>query len=693
MKATGTATAERKLNHLANETSPYLRQHATNPVDWYPWGEEALQKAKDEDKPIFLSIGYSSCHWCHVMEEESFRDDEVAALLNANFVPIKVDREERPDLDAAFMAAAQALTGNLGWPLNLILTPDKKPFFAATYLPKSPSRGMMGLTTLLPTIAEFWKDRRDEVTATSEKVMEAMTAEGASTAGGGLGEEVLFDAFQRSMEAFDERFGGFGTAPKFPTPHRLTFLLRYWARTGDQKALWMADRTLEEMRKGGIYDQLGKGFHRYSTDQAWTVPHFEKMLYDQALLAMAYLECWQATEKKEHAATAREVLDYVLENLTSADGGFFSSEDADSEGEEGKYYYWRLDELSEVLSPEEIELAERYFGISQKGNVREGEHGHILGKNVLRLASPDALSEPRFDEVRKKLLAAREKRVRPGKDDKVMTDWNGLMIAAMARGGAVLRDDKYVAAAARAAERALDKMRTEDGTLAHVLRGGGSRIPGFLDDQAFMAWGLIELFQAAQDPRWLREAIDLVKAMDKRFWDDGAGGYFQTAEGQPDVVRRRKDIYDGALPSGNSVALLDLAVLYRITEEPHLKERAEALIEAFSGTVFRAPEQYAQFLNAVDFKLGPSYSIIIAGKKGRDDTGTFFRELSTKFVPNKVVLLAEPGSGGDAVRSLSPLVQGQAMIDGKAAAHVCTETACLPETDDPQRFVELLRRD
>ncbi|MDW5563622.1 MAG: thioredoxin domain-containing protein [Methanomassiliicoccus sp.] len=684
-----TAT-DRGPNHLIGEKSPYLRQHANNPVDWYPWGNEAFQRARELDRPIFLSIGYSSCHWCHVMEKESFEDEEVAKLLNDSFVSIKVDREERPDVDSTYMTAAQLLSGGGGWPLTVILTPDLRPFFAATYLPKDSKMSMTGLTVLLPTIAEFWQTRREELEESSARVLEAMREAGGSTAGGSMGEENLMATFQNLMEAFDERYGGFGRAPKFPTPHRLTFLLRYWNRTSDPKALWMADRTLEAMRNGGMYDQLGGGFHRYSTDQAWLVPHFEKMLYDQALLAIAYIEGWQATGKEDHASTAREVLDYVLDRLTSPEGGFCSAEDADSEGEEGRFYFWTEGQAAAVLDPPALSAAHRLFGLSQEGNVREGLWGELGGRNVLRLASPEGRSDPLYLAIRSKLLSAREKRSRPGLDDKVLADWNGLMIAAMARGAAAFDEERYLQAARRAAELVLDRMRSSDGVLLHMYRDGAAPVPGFLDDHAFMAWGLLELFQADQDLRWLEEAIIITEQMIARFWDRKEGGFFQ-AEASDERMPRLKDVYDGALPSGNSIAILDLLTLYRITEEPDLLEKADAAVSALSGAVFGSPENHAQLMNAIDFRVGPSYSIVISGHGGSPDTTLFFKALAPRFVPNKVVLLNEPGPPGERLGRISPLAQGQGMHEGRAVAHLCTEQACLQETADPETFASLLR--
>ncbi len=673
---------------MLGEKSPYLRQHAYNPVDWYPWGDEALDLSVQLDRPIFLSIGYSSCHWCHVMERESFEDQEVASYINDNFIPIKVDREERPDLDATYMAAAQLLHGGGGWPLTLVLTPQRRPFFAATYLPKRAKGGMLGLLDLLPTIMRYWKERRGEVEETSEKVLWALKEQQRYRAGGDLGEEVLISAFQSLLDNYDEAHGGFGRAPKFPTPHRLTFLLRYWYRSGDERARDMAVDTLEAMRQGGIFDQLAFGFHRYSTDERWMLPHFEKMLYDQALLALAYVEAWQATGRDVLAQTARQTLDYVLGTLTTAQGGFCSAEDADSEGEEGKYYLWTMSEVRDAVGAENAGIAQELFGLEVLGNVGAGIRGELEGKNVLHLTNLDAMSGPRFEEIRNKLLKARQDRARPLMDDKVMSDWNGLMIAALARTGWALRERRYVEAARRAANMVLTSMRTEEGVLLHV--GSTRGVAGFLDDHAFMAWGLLELFQADQDPRWLRASMELMDAMLDRFWDDEGGGFFQTDASSNDVLHRQKEVYDGALPSGNSVALQVLLTLYRITEDESLMRRAEQLIAAFSGSIFRYPENFAHFLCALDMKLGPFFSVVISGHNENADTISFIDALSSEYLPNKIVMVVDPGERGDRIRDLSPVVREYGMLEGRAAAHACTRTGCLQGTDDPQTLVELL---
>lgn len=667
----------RKANRLAGERSPYLLQHADNPVDWYPWGDEAFRRAAEEDKPVFLSIGYSSCHWCHVMEEESFEDEEVAALLNRDFISIKVDREERPDVDATYMTAAQMISGGGGWPLTLFLTPERRPFFAATYLPKDAKYGMAGLTTVLPAIVQFWKERREEIEETSGKVVEALRAHATAAAGGDLGEEALLEAFNRLRASFDREHGGFGGAPKFPTPHRLTFLLRYWKRTGEAEALDMVERTLDAMRREGIYDHLGGGFHRYSTDPFWLVPHFEKMLYDQALLLMAYAEGWQATGHRKYERAAREITDYVLGRMTSPQGGFFSAEDADSEGEEGKYYVWTREELASFLAPDELEAAVAAFGLTAEGNLREGP-GALEGRNVLRLAGEMTEAAER---AARKMLARREERPPPFKDDKVMADWNGLMIAALAKAYGAWRDARHGDAARAAAEFVLDRMR-QDGRLMHVHRDGSSAVPAFLDDHAFLAWGLLELYAADPRTRWLEEAIALADTMLAEFADP-RGGFFQSGRGEG-AVAPVKEVYDGAVPSGNSVALLVLLLLHRITGREEYRRAAEGTVTALSGAVFRAPDHHAQFLNAVDLMLGPSAEVVLAGP--REGIEPFLTELGKGFVPNKVVVHA---SGDRRIGELSPLVQGRS-AEGAPMAHVCTGRTCRPPTGDPAVMVRLL---
>ncbi|HEX9596819.1 MAG TPA: thioredoxin domain-containing protein, partial [Anaerolineales bacterium] len=506
-----------EFNRLIFEKSPYLLQHARNPVDWYAWGPEAFEKARAGDKPVFLSIGYSTCHWCHVMAHESFEDTTVARLMNEAFVCIKVDREERPDVDQIYMSVCQAMTGSGGWPLTVIMAPDKRPFFAGTYFPKKSMHQRIGMTELVPRVADLWRNQRASLLENANKMMDFLKDNANPKAGDPLGAEVLNQAFQQLSGRYDSQFGGFGQAPKFPSPHNFTFLLRYWQRTQEPSALQMVENTLQQMRLGGIYDHVGFGFHRYSTDSQWLLPHFEKMLYDQALLALAYLETFQATGKPEYAATAREIFTYVLRDMTSPEGGFYSAEDADSEGEEGLFYLWREDELRDVLGEEDGDWVITRFGVQEGGNFHDQATGRKTGDSILHLKIPlapasqkqergeDAEAE-RWQTIRQKLFDVREERIHPLKDDKILTDWNGLMVAALSRGAAALSEPEYAAAAARAADFILTRLRTPDGALLKRYRLGEAALPAHADDYAFMIWGLIELYEATFDARHLENA-------------------------------------------------------------------------------------------------------------------------------------------------------------------------------------------
>ncbi len=669
------SAVSKKANRLAGERSPYLLQHAHNPVDWHPWGDEALQLAKEKDVPIFLSIGYSSCHWCHVMAEESFEDEEVASLLNEHFICVKVDREERPDIDAVYMSAAQLMSGTGGWPLTVILTPDGRPFFAATYLPKHSRQGMTGLTTIIPLISQLWNDRRGEVIDASEKVAKAVRTVTQPTPAGAVGIESLMECYDRLVKSYDPRHGGFGRTPKFPTPHRLTFLLRYWKRTGEPNALEMVRRTLREMRRGGIFDQLGGGFHRYSTDRSWTVPHFEKMLYDQALLLMAYVEGWQATGDGEFKSTALEIIDYVLERLTSPEDGFYSAEDADIEGVEGKYYLWSEGELSSFLDAEEMAAVRRAFGVTAEGNIEVGEGER---SNVLRL---DGEMSELSETVRRKMLDRRRQRQEPFMDDKIMADWNGLAIAGLAKAYGAWRQPRHRDAARRAAAFVLDNMMNEKGR-HHVFRDGAAGGPAFLDDHAFLAWGLLELYFADPDPRWLDASLGLAERMLSDFADP-EGGFFQTSNGG-ELMGRVKEVYDGAVPSGNSVALTVLLTLHAITGREDLFRAAERSEGALSGAVVRSPDAHAQFLNAVDLRLGPMVEITLTGS--REEVEPFLAEIGRTFMPHRAIVHA---SGDERIRSLSPLARDRDATT--AAAHVCRERTCLPPARDAPSLGRLLK--
>jgi len=684
---------ETRVNRLIREKSPYLLQHAHNPVDWYPWCDEAFEKARSDDKPIFLSIGYSTCHWCHVMEKESFEDTEVARLMNEAFVSIKVDREERPDIDGIYMTVCQMMTGGGGWPLSIIMTPDRKPFYAATYIPKESRFGRLGMVELIPRIKEMWEKRRNDVVGSAEKVASIVGRASDVASGEELGEEVLAAAFGQLAQSFDELHGGFGKAPKFPTPHNLFFLLRHWKRTGDEKCLQMVEKTLQSMRFGGIYDHVGFGFHRYSTDYRWLVPHFEKMLYDQAMLAMAYTEAYQVTGKSEYEETVRQIFSYVLRDMTDSQGGFYSAEDADSEGEEGKFYLWTEEEIRQVLPVEESDLIISTFSVEKNGNFAEEATGQTSGRNIFFLRKP--LSEiaadleiehaelrDRIGFARQKLFAAREKRVRPHKDDKVLTDWNGLMIAALAKGAQVLDEPRYAEAAGRSAGFILTRLRDSNGRLYHRYRDGDAAVPAFLNDYAFLIWGLIELYEATFEVRYLRTALELNNDMLKIFWDEENGGFYFTAEGAEDLMFRKKEIYDGAVPSGNSVAMLNLLRLGRMTANAELEKRAAQIGRAFSGQILQAPIAYTQLMAALDFGVGPSYEVVVVGDERAEDTKAMLKAIRRRFVPNKVLLFRPADLELPEISGLAEFTANQRTINSRATAYVCLEYQCkLPSTD------------
>ncbi len=684
------ARKERKANRLLDERSPYLLQHAYNPVDWYPWSEEAFEKAKAQDKPVFVSIGYSSCHWCHVMEKESFDDDEVAKLLNGAFICVKVDREERPDVDNAYMAVCEAMGRSCGWPLNIILTPDKNPFFAVSYIPKNSRLGLVGIIDLVPQIEEMWKKRRSDLEKLGNDIKRRIENFEKRTLGKELDKDVLDDAYEKLFLNFDEQNGGFGRAPKFPAPHNLLFLLRYWSRTKEKNVLMMAEKTLRAMRLGGIFDQVGFGFHRYSTDAEWLVPHFEKMLYDQALLALTYTEAFQATGAGKFKVTAKEVLEYVLRDLASPEGCFYAAEDADSEGEEGKFYVWTEKEIREALSAEDAELAVKLFGVKAMGNYGEAVRKRN-GANILHFAKPleQVASEShltldelivRLVRLQNLLFEAREKRVHPAKDDNVLVDWNGLMIAALGRASSVFSESRYLQAAIKAASFILEQMTDEKGTLYHLYTKGERAIEGFLDDYACFVWGLVEIYEACFEEKYLQAAVALTKAMISRFWDDNDGGFYLTARDAENAVARRKQVYDGALPSGNSVALLNLLRLAQLTGDSKQKEFASQTIKVFSEDVRRAPAAHTFLLIGVDFAVGPAYNVILVGTPQEDSTQEMLDSLKDRYMPNTVISLRSPSAAG----------LGYNKIEDKATAYVCRDQMCLPPTNKIEKVMELL---
>jgi uncharacterized protein len=678
----------RKPNRLINEKSPYLLQHAYNPVDWYPWCDEAFERAKIEDKPIFLSIGYSTCHWCHVMEKESFEDEEVAKILNENFIPIKVDREERPDIDTVYMTICQAMTGHGGWPLTIIMTPDKKPFFAGTYIPKHSRYGRIGLIELLQKVVEIWKENKDKVISLAEQITNEIKEAIEKVEKGNIIDETIFTlAYKELEENFDPEYGGFGEAPKFPTPHNLMFLLRYWKRTGNAKAIDMVEQTLKGMWLGGIYDQIGFGFHRYSTDRKWLVPHFEKMLYDQALISLACIETYQATGKEKYAVLCSEVFSYVIDNLTNTDGGFFSAEDADSEGEEGKFYLWEYSELEKILNQSELNFVIENFNIRKDGNYIDELKRSRTGKNIFHLSS-ELEGEKRkiWEGIRLKLLQHRNNRIRPLKDDKILTDWNGLTISSLAKGYLTFGVEDYIKIAEKSANFILKNMLTNDGKLLHRFRDGEAKINGHLDDYAFLAWGLIELYEATFKTNYLKKAIELTNKMIELFWDENNGGFFLSEN--EDVLFKQKEIYDGAIPSGNSVALLVLIKLSKITGQSDLNELTFKLVETFSGPVSKHPSAYTFFLSAFDFLIGPSFEIIIVGKSS-DDISKIQKLLNSKFIPNKI-LLYKPTDREDEINLIAPFLTHYKEIDGKTTIYICTNYECKQPVTSVEEMMRLI---
>jgi uncharacterized protein YyaL (SSP411 family) len=692
---------ERNPNRLIHEKSPYLLQHADNPVDWYPWGEEAFAKAYREDKMIFLSVGYSTCHWCHVMAHESFEDAEVARLLNDTFICVKVDREERPDIDKIYMRACQMLTGSGGWPLTVIMTPDKQPVFAATYIPKESRLGRTGMLDLIPKIREVWEKRRDDVLKSADQIVALIRQTEEKSERGHLSKEILVEAYEELQGLYDDRYGGFGLRPKFPMPHQIMFLLRCTTWSSNEKAMRMVEKTLQTMRRGGIYDHVGFGFHRYSTDEKWLVPHFEKMLYDQALLSMAYTEAFQATGHQMYGETAREVFSYVLRDMTAPAGGFYSAEDADTEGQEGRFYLWTFEEIEKVLGRDDASWFIRVFGVEKAGNYIDELSGKKTGLNILHLKKPDpelvpspGISEESFRKqlaaAIKKLYAARRKRVHPHKDDKILTDWNGLMIAAFAKGARVFGDKAYLKASGNAIDFILQNMRGVNGRLLHRYREGEAAIAANLDDYAFLIWGLIECYEAAFDVKYLKTALDLQAYLTKHFWDEKIGGYYFMPEDSEDLIVRQKEIYDGAIPSGNSVAMLNLVRLARMTGNHEMEEQAVNISRAFAGAVSRSPAGHTQFLTALGFLEHPSYEVVIAGKSGAEDTEKMMGELRRHFLPNAVVVFRPAvETTGDIVR-IAPFIKNLEPMHGKATAYVCTNFTCHHPTTNANDMLGLL---
>lgn len=691
-----------EFNRLVFEASPYLQQHARNPVDWHPWSEESFDKARAANKPVFLSIGYATCHWCHVMERESFEDVEVAALINEFFVPIKVDREERPDIDHVYMTVCQVATGSGGWPLTAFLDHDKHVFFVGTYFPKHGGFNRPGLMELLPRAAEVWRTHRKNLHDTAKNLNAQLQHLNRQGPGTDLTDAVLHQSFDMLASAHDARHGGFGGPPKFPTPQNLRFLLRFARRTGQASATDMATRTLLAMRRGGIYDHLGFGFHRYATDSQWLVPHFEKMLYDQALITQAYVDGFLATGDPRFAQTAREILAYVSRDLTAPEGGFYSAEDADSEGEEGKFYVWTEEELEEHLDAESAATAKTLFNTRPEGNYAEESTGRKTGRNILhrrgRLdAQAEALGLSRsalvehIDGIRRTLFAVRKQRIHPFKDDKILTDWNGLMISAFARAGRALQDPTYIDQARRAAEFVMTRLRDPQGRLLKRSRGSQVGLPAHLDDYAFLVAGLLDLYEAAFDCRDLQAAVTLTRHALEFFWDAADGGFFLTASDGEALILRSKTCHDGASPSGNSVFAMNLVRLFRMTGGQEWADRADQLFRAFSSQVTRSPANFNDLLCALDAYLSPGLEIVVSGAPKDAAVSAMLQAIASRFLPHGVVLFRPDGPDHEILAELAPFTKHQTPIDGRAAAYVCRDFAChapVTEFDDLEALLD-----
>ena len=671
-------------NRLINETSPYLLQHAHNPVDWYPWGSEALERARADDKPILLSVGYSACHWCHVMERESFENADIAAMMNERFVSVKVDREERPDIDSIYMTAVQAMTGHGGWPMTVFLTPEGKPFYGGTYFPPEDRGGMPSFPRVLTAISDAYDNSRGDVLQTTEQLLDRMRQMSAvaQPALEPLTLDVMRQAARKVASEFDDRNGGVGMQPKFPQPMTYEFLLRHHQRAGDADALGMVELTLQRMALGGIYDQIGGGFHRYSTDAFWLVPHFEKMLYDNALLVRLYLHAYQITGNPLYRRIVEETLDYVLREMTSPEGGFYSAQDADSEGVEGKFFIWLPQEITAALGDEDGEIINRYYGVTRHGNF-EGRNILHVTMDAANLARDEGLSPAEFrkllDRAKARLLAVRGERIAPALDDKILTSWNGLMLAAFAEAAAVLDRPDYAAVAARNAEFLMANL-FDDGRLLRTYKDGRAKLNGYLEDFAFLIDGLLALHEVSFDRKHLDDAIELGEAMVRLFWDEASGQFYDTGHDHERLVVRPKDITDNAIPCGSSMAVAVLLRLAVITGQGDLERRASVALRSVRRLMTNFPTAAGHWLGALDFYLSRTKEIVIVGERGEDGTRALLAEAYRRYMPNRVLLGTADGDDGDMYDM--PLLANRQRIDGLPTAYVCEDYVCqLPVTD------------
>lgn len=667
-------------NRLAKEKSPYLQQHQNNPVDWFPWGDEAFRKAKEENKPIFLSIGYATCHWCHVMEHESFEDKSIAELMNNAFINIKVDREERPDIDATYMTVCQLINGQGGWPLSVIMNAEKEPFFAGTYIPKEARFNRIGMRQLIPGITGMWQNEPERIQKAIDQIRKGFQQSQEYKSGQFPGTEAIDFAAEQLMHTYDSDMGGFGSAPKFPSPHNLMFLLRQYHFTKDHRFLDAVENTLVKMRLGGIWDHVGFGFHRYSTDADWLLPHFEKMLYDQALLMMAYTEAWQLTKNPLFEQTVKEIAEYVQRDLLHPDGGFYSAEDADSDGEEGKFYVWKADELRELLL-KDFDFIEEHFSINDEGNFEDEATRQKTGQNILHLS--EVLNEDvvKWDNIRLKLYDARANRIRPLLDDKILTDWNALMIAAFAKSGAVFQHQEFINIAQKAYSFIEEHLTTKT-ELFHRFKDEEAAIPAFSDDYLNLAWAGVELYQATFIEQYLVDTKDFLDNAINKFWDLENGGFYLTNDHSDQPLGLQKQIYDGAIPSSNSVGLMCLVKISRITGDQSYEEKAHLLGEFFSSDLIRSGSSITMSMMALQFLNQNSGEIVVA--TGNNDKSELKEFLLAEFIPNKIILWK---NSPDELIEIAKFTAQQNQKNGATQIYVCENYAC----DQPVSNLEELR--
>ena len=692
---------EEGYNHLANEGSPYLKQHATNPVDWYPWGEAAFEKAKTEDKPIFLSIGYSTCHWCHVMLHESFEDDEVAALLNKDFVAIKVDREERPDIDSVYMNVSQLMTGSGGWPLNIIMTPDKKPFYAATYIPKNSSQNRIGMMNLIPQVAALWAEDRETVENAASEIVGILQNPNVDERKVSIKEDSYHQVFEDLTRLYDPKHGGFGTHPKFPMPQHTLFMLRYDHVYRNDQALDMATHSLDAMLSGGIYDHIGYGFHRYATDQEWRLPHFEKMLYDQAMLMVAYTEAYQATHQKDYRRIVDEISTYVKSELTHPEGGFYSAQDADSEGEEGKFYLWSYDELENLLTKDEFIFAKDVFGIEKEGNYLDEATRVKTGKNVLamRLNKKNLELELNMDEqafnkqleiLRNKLLEYRKNRYELHTDKKILSDWNGLMIAALAKAGRVFNEPRYILQASRAYDYIQSNGFIED-QLIHSFVDEEKNLYGFSEDYTSLIWGSLELFETTQETTYLQQAMDLQSQLDDDFWDKENGGYLQAAKEDNELWMETKLIYDNAYPSPQSIAYWNLDKLSTLTTNPFYGSQKEKLLQSVAKEYNHAPSGLSFMAASMIVEDHGKVEVVLVGDPSTNNMQETSRYLKEVYHPEVTLITKSSVDNSDDIDTLTGFTEYYVSLNGKATAYICRNKQCELPTFDLDMMKKLLK--